>query len=240
MADDLLEEQIAYYRERAPEYDRWWHRTHQYELPPEKQAMWHREVAEVEALADDWVLAGGASPRVLEYASGTGLWTARLAPIASSVVAVDAAPETIAINRSKLEAAGMADRVGFVEADAFAWQPPAGEFDVVFFSFWLSHVPPDLFDAFWANVRRALRPGGRAILLDNRWNDGVYPSFERRPDEHDPVQVRTDLSSGATYRVVKLYYEPDELEQRLAGLGWDAHVAATERFFLVGWATPRA
>jgi hypothetical protein len=50
------------------------------------------------------------------------------------------------------------------------------------------------------------------------------------------VQVRDDLSSGSAYRIVKIYYEPAELEEKLAALGWRASITATDRFFVAGYA----
>jgi SAM-dependent methyltransferase len=231
MTSDLLAEQIAYYRERAPEYDRWWERSHQYQLPPEEEAIWRGEIEQLEATIDGW-LEGAPGRRVLELACGTGLWTVRLAAWADELTAVDAAPEAIEINRAKLAAPRA--RTRFVEADLFDWEPPAGAFDVVFFSFWVSHVPPQRFNEFWALVDRALTPDGVAIFIDNRWGDGIWPP---RDAPRGPVQTRTDLSSGRIYRVVKVYYEPDELAEKLDKIGWQPDVTATSRHFVMGRAT---
>lgn len=234
--EDLLAEQVAYYRARAPEYDNWWDRRAQYALDPEHERQWWAERGQLEDWVREWVGAAAGGPsRVLELACGTGNWTRVLAEVATSVTAVDASPEVIGIASGKLPSGAV---VRFVEADVFAWQPPPAAFDVVFFSFWLSHVPPSRFEEFWQEkVRPALAPGGRAVLIDNRWRDGVWPRADGlRPT--DPVQLRTDLSSGDAYRIVKVYYEPDELSERLAQLGWSATVHATGRFFIAGWATP--
>jgi demethylmenaquinone methyltransferase/2-methoxy-6-polyprenyl-1,4-benzoquinol methylase len=231
--DDLLAEQVAYYRARAPEYDSWWERRAQYVLDADRQARWHAERVELETLVDGW-LARASDGRMLELACGTGIWTQRLARHAREVLAVDAAPETIAIAREKVQHDA---KVQFVEADVFSWKPATpSTFDIVFFSFWLSHVPPDRFEKFWDLVQRALAPQGTAILIDNKWNDGVWPPVDERTSD-DFVQIRTDLSSGEPHRIVKVYYEPDELEQRLAALGWRADITSTDRFFVAGTAT---
>lgn len=230
--DPLLAEQIEYYRARAPQYDDWWERTHQYALEPELHDQWDKEKAELESRVDTWFddVRGG---RALELACGTGNWTRHLATLFSDVVAVDAAPETIAIARTKLpdNARGC---VRFVEADVFSWQPNE-QFDAVFFSFWISHVPPDRFESFWSMVRSALAPGGRVVFIDNAGHDGVWPP--EGSESQDPVQVRTDLNSGEVRRIVKIYYEPEELAQRLRTIGWTADVVATDRFFILGTAT---
>jgi demethylmenaquinone methyltransferase/2-methoxy-6-polyprenyl-1,4-benzoquinol methylase len=40
------------------------------------------------------------------------------------------------------------------------------------------------------------------------------------------------LRDGREFRIVKRYWEPDELRDRLAELGWVADVARTGRFFI--------
>jgi demethylmenaquinone methyltransferase/2-methoxy-6-polyprenyl-1,4-benzoquinol methylase len=227
--DELLAEQVAYYRARAPEFDRWWERTDQYTLDPELHAQWDADKRELTALVDGW-LAPFRGGRALDLASGTGIWTSRLAQHFGEVVAVDAAPEAIEIARAKLPPDA---NVRFVAADVFAWEPDS-EFDVVFFSFWVSHVPPDRFAAFWSLVGRALAPGGRAVFIDNKPRDGVWPPVA--PDADAFVELRTDLSSGVAHRIVKIYYEPEDLEERLAAFDWHATVTSTNRFFVAGFA----
>ena len=70
------------------------------------------------------------------------------------MTAVDASPEVIAINRERVRR----DNVEYVVADLFEWTPPS-TYDLVFMSFWLSHVPLARFDRFW--TKSAARDGGR-------------------------------------------------------------------------------
>jgi SAM-dependent methyltransferase len=216
--DDLLEEQIAYYRARAPEYDDWWFKTGRFERPPDVRRAWAVEVAELEAAVDAFDPRG----EVLELAAGTGLWTQRLVRTATSVTAVDASPEVLELNRERAASPGAP--VTYVVADLFAWEPDR-RFDVVFFSFWISHVPPGRFDAFWALVDRALAPGGRVYLIDNApptdWFDG------------EGGVTRRQLADGRAYDIVKVYWGPEDLRDRLAPLGWAADLRMGQ-FFLHG------
>jgi trans-aconitate methyltransferase len=61
---------------------------------------------------------------------------------ATRLVAVDASPEMLRLNREHVSD----PRVDYALADLFAWKPQ-GRFDFVFFGFWLSHVPRHLFDS---------------------------------------------------------------------------------------------
>jgi demethylmenaquinone methyltransferase/2-methoxy-6-polyprenyl-1,4-benzoquinol methylase len=95
----LLREQVEYYQARAAEYDQWFLREGRYDRGPAHRAQWFSEVAVVEAALQDALPSG----EVLELACGTGLWTQHLVKQHSRVVAIDASPEAIAINRERLQ-----------------------------------------------------------------------------------------------------------------------------------------
>jgi demethylmenaquinone methyltransferase/2-methoxy-6-polyprenyl-1,4-benzoquinol methylase len=171
----------------------------------------------------------------LELAGGTARWTERLAQTADHLTVVDSSPEVLEINRIRTARSD----VDYVVADLFAWVPESS-YDVVFFSFWLSHVPRQRCETFWSMVRSCLSPGGRVFFIDNH-SDPHVPETEFKdpyvlryaPDKH----VRR-LADGREYNVVKVMYEPDELAMLLTDFGWTADIEAT-RWFLFGSATPR-
>jgi demethylmenaquinone methyltransferase/2-methoxy-6-polyprenyl-1,4-benzoquinol methylase len=223
----LIDEQIAYYRARAAEYDAWWFRTGRFDRGEDNNAAWRADVAIVErAVADAVETARPAS--VLELACGTGLFTRHLAPRVAAVTAVDASPEVIDINRARLAAGN----VRYVEADLFAFEPDR-RYDCVFMSFWLSHVPHARFAAFWSMVRRALAPGGFAYLVDSAHDPTSTAANHPTPDRHAGIVTRR-LDDGREFRIVKVFWEPERLAARLAESGFDAYVAATPRYFIFG------
>ena len=226
---DLLAEQRAYYRARAPEYDEWWQRRGRYDRGDDDVAEWDRQIAVVDAALASF----GATGRVLELAGGTGWWTQRLARTADTLTVVDASEETLERNRARV---GRED-VDYVVADLFDWRP-ASTFDVVFFSFWLSHVPRHRFAGFWSLVRDCLAPGGRAFLIDNR-EDPTPGSSAKDPHilDYGPDLHHRRLADGSEWRVVKVMYEPDELETLIEAEGWGADIDAT-RWFIFGSAAP--
>ena len=228
--EEVLAEQRDFYRARAPGYDDWWQRRGRYDRGVDDRNEWDHQVSTVDAALSSFLACGD----VLELAGGTGWWTQRLAMTAERLTVVDASAETLAINRRRV---GRRD-VSYVVADLFAWLPQRS-YDVVFFSFWLSHVPRSRFSTFWSLVESRLAPGGRVFLIDNH-RDPLSPSdggdpyvVEYAPDLH----VRR-LDDGSTYRVVKVMYEPDELRRRLRTEGWTAHIDATG-WFIFGSARPQ-
>ncbi len=223
--EDLLAEQRSFYRARAPEYDEWWQRRGRYDRGQEQLLEWQQQVAAVEAALN----AFGPTGKVLELAGGTGWWTQRLAETADQLTVVDSSPEALALNRDRV---GRRD-VRYDAADLFDWRPDTS-YDVVFFSFWLSHVPRSRFGDFWSLVRTCLGPSGRVFLVDNRDDPMPGPSLK------DPyvieygtdLQLRT-LSDGSRYRVIKVMYEPGPLESLIAAEGWSVEIDAT-RWFIFG------
>jgi demethylmenaquinone methyltransferase/2-methoxy-6-polyprenyl-1,4-benzoquinol methylase len=237
--DDLVEEQIDYYRARAPEYDDWWLRIGRYEPTDDFGRRWEAGKHELE----DALRAFAPSGQVLELAAGTGNLTVALAAIEAidHITAVDSSEEALAIARTKVSDDA---RATFVPADLFTWRP-ARQFDVVAFGFWLSHVPPQRFEGFWELVRSALRPGGRVFFVDNTVPVEQAASANGRQTQtpwsqtwlDQGVSVRT-LADGREFRIVKRSWSPVDLEQELAALGWSARVREHQQLFISGEATP--
>jgi demethylmenaquinone methyltransferase/2-methoxy-6-polyprenyl-1,4-benzoquinol methylase len=197
--EQLLTEQVDYYRAVAPEY--------------EDNALPYDDGGELAAALD----AFGPTGSVLELACGPGVWTGQLLRHATDVTAVDASPEMIGIASGRVGD----DRVRFVRANIFDWRPDR-RYDVVFFGFWLSHVPLERFTSFWALVADCLEPGGRVFFVDDAY---------RTPDEliegESSSTILRRLRDGSAHRAVKVPHRAEELQERLARLGWRVQVQAT-------------
>jgi demethylmenaquinone methyltransferase/2-methoxy-6-polyprenyl-1,4-benzoquinol methylase len=149
------------------------------------------------------------------------------------VVGVDAAPEMRELALAKLRDAGKRNvelRVG----DLFTWQPER-DYDVVFFAFWLSHVPESHADRFWRSVHDALRPGGRFFLVDasRAVVEGNVVHAPRLPDRQSATELRR-LEDGREFRIVERPLDPDGLARDLREHGLDASFVETGEFFVYG------
>jgi demethylmenaquinone methyltransferase/2-methoxy-6-polyprenyl-1,4-benzoquinol methylase len=202
----LLEEQRAYYRAVAADYP-----DQGPDLPGGDEL--------IRAL-DAFQPTGS----VLELACGPGVWTGQLLRHATDVTAVDASPEMLAVAAARVGD----ERVRFVQADLLAWTPDR-RYDVVFFGFWLSHVPAERFASFWSLVADCLDPAGRVFFADDAY---------RTPDElvegPSSSTIRRRIPDGTAYRLVKVPYQPADLERRLRQLGWRIKVTPTAGPFYWG------
>jgi SAM-dependent methyltransferase len=246
-ADDLLDEQIDYYRARAPWYDDWWFRRGQYERHDEVAERWGEDLRAMLADFEGWI-ADEQPQRVLELAAGTGEFTRRLVAAGAKVTAVDASSEMHNASAQKLGSS--TTHVEYVTADLFAWRPDT-VYDAVVFGFWISHIPRGRWDQFWTLVHDSLAPGGRVWFCDNAppeqwWQKQVLSPpadpqilegdgrIDRTTDVHERV-----LPDGRTFKLVKRFYEPTELERDLAARAFDAAVYTTEWAFMMGRLTAR-
>lgn len=204
--DQLLGEQLAYYRALAADYL--------------EQALDLPGADELTAALDAFQPTGS----VLELACGPGVWTGQLLRYAADVTAVDGSPEMLALAAAR---AGR-DRVRFIQADLFTWRPDR-RYDVVFIGFWLSHVPAERFASFWSLVADCLKPDGRVFFADD-----AYRTQDELVAGPLSSTIRRQIPDGTAYRLVKVPHQPDDLETRLGELGWDIKVAATAGPFYWG------
>jgi SAM-dependent methyltransferase len=231
MEDDesLIKKQIEYYRARALEYDQWFLRTGRYDRGEDHRRQWFAEVDVVrEALA-----AQNPRGRILELACGTGLWTELLLSNADKIVAVDSSPEVLDLNRQRLRD----ERVEYIRADLFQWKP-TGLFDFIFFSFWLSHVPPSRFAPFWSMIGGALDQGGGVFFVDSLLTQ--QSTAKDHADLNRSGRAKRKLNNGLEFEIVKIFYEPGELTAKLRRLGWRGVINKTDNFFLYGVVAPDA
>ena len=218
-ADDAIDAQKRYYDLRAPDYLTI--------APSDRRASGTLEAATARALVDELRPEGD----VLEIACGPGVFTRELARHARSVTAVDASSEMLA--RSRAEVAH--EHVHYVEADIFEWRPDRS-YDLVFFAFWLSHVPPSRFDEFWRLVRLCVGDHGRVAFVDE--DDRGTGNDELRVLDGVPLARRT-LADGRQFDVIKLYWDPDELAASLDALDWAVNIRRVGDTFMVGVGSPR-
>ncbi|BAY66167.1 hypothetical protein NIES22_62800 [Calothrix brevissima NIES-22] len=222
LSESILQQQIAYYSARANEYDEWFYRLNRYNRGEELNQRWFKEVEIVKQA----LLQIGQPEKILELACGTGIWTQELLKIGNRITAIDASAEVIAINRSKLNS----PHIEYQQVDLFTWEPDA-EYDLVFFSFWLSHIPPELLISFLTKVYQSVRFGGRLLMIDSRFEPTSTANNHILNDDGSIYKNRK-LNDGQEFQIVKIFYQPDELQNHLSQVGFIADVKVTEHYFI--------
>jgi demethylmenaquinone methyltransferase/2-methoxy-6-polyprenyl-1,4-benzoquinol methylase len=207
MKATILHEQIEYYRARADEYD---------------QSI--ASGTEIFDLGKSILVKLGSFDRILELACGTGVWTETLLKMGKHVTALDAAPEMLDVAKKKLGETN----INYQQVDLFQWKPD-GEYDLVFFANWLSHVPPDALDEFLTRAVAAVRFGGSIAIVDQH-----APSDADKAIAKDVIYAKRPLQDGRQFTIIKAFYDLHELTLKLSGLGFDVAVDKfAEPFFLL-------
>jgi demethylmenaquinone methyltransferase/2-methoxy-6-polyprenyl-1,4-benzoquinol methylase len=193
MDDWILREQLRYYRERAAEYDA--------TVLSDDDATSDPQALELRAWPTKIMARLAPCEQALELACGTGIWTRSLLTVAQRILAVDASPEMLALNRAKV-----ADtRVRYQLADLFAWEAEA-PVDLAFAAFWFSHVPAERLAPMLAALRHTVLPGGQLCIIDEPETSPARP-----PAAEDPELERRELRDGRQFQIVKIYRSPQHL-----------------------------
>jgi demethylmenaquinone methyltransferase/2-methoxy-6-polyprenyl-1,4-benzoquinol methylase len=207
-----------YYAARAPEYDEFYGAERR---SPLDRAVFQADLDAATLWLDSLPIAG----EIVELAAGTGWWSTLLAS-KGQLWLYDVSDEVLDFARQKLMAHGMRAHIHIRDA----WAEPDRQVDVVFCGAWLSHVRRKRLPEFLAIVRRWLKPGGLFAFIDEAGDR----SFAETADEHEPRV----LNDGREFSIIKVYYEPAELESALSQAGFaSASVVKTSRVFLLGRAT---
>jgi len=225
-AADIDADMLAYYDARAPEYDDWYLRRGRYERGPIHDAAWNAELD----IAGRWLDALPIRGEIVELAAGTGWWSPLLAAKGElSLYDGNAAP----LDRARERLVAHQLRAHLHVRDA--WAEPDRQVDAIFTGFWLSHVPRARLDAFLALVHRWLKPGGVFAFIDSL--PDPQSSAADHPTPADDLSLRK-LDDGREFTIVKVFYEPAEMEDALGRAGFrNPKVTTTGRFFVTGVAT---
>lgn len=159
-----------------------------------------------------------AAERVLDVGCGCGETTREAARLASPgrALGVDLSAPMLAVARQRSQAEGLAN-VSFEQADAQVHPFPEQAFDLLLSRFGVMFFADRV--AAFANLRRALRPGGRLALLS--W---------QRPDQNEwMVAIRGALAAGRVLPGPPVggpgpfgLAEPDKVRRELAAAGFAA------------------
>jgi len=172
------------------------------------------------------LVAGSGSLRVLDIAAGHGLFGITIAQRnpRAEIVAVDWA-SVLTVATENARTAQVQDRHHTLAGDAFKVEFPNG-FDVALVTNFLHHFDPPSCTAFLAKIHRALKAGGRVVVLE------FVPNADR---VSPPIPARFSLTMLANTPAGDAY-TLSELTQQLEGAGFrnlSTHALPTPQLVLL-------
>jgi ubiquinone/menaquinone biosynthesis C-methylase UbiE len=180
-----------YYSKRAKEYEQIYHRD-----DPVRQS----ELAKIKNLMRN----SFKHKSVLEIACGTGYWTKTVAQTAKNITAIDKSVEMIQLSKAK------EIKAKFINDDAFSLKSVSDIFNAGLANFWFSHIHKSKIISFLDTFHKKLQKKSIIIMTDNVFNKDIGGELIKIHGDENTYKIRT-LSDGTTYRILKNYYNEEEL-----------------------------
>ena len=198
---ELRQQMLAYYNERAPEYDEAYTRGTGTASIPDPQ------VFKADARVLEGIVARVVHGRLMDLACGTAYWLPHYAGNCSSITLFDQSDRMLAEARSKASGLGILARCAFVHGDFFEHDFTRHSHDTVLVGFFLSHLTEAqervLFDA----LRTLLASAGRFLILDSAW------SPERAKFNSKVERQPRQLIDGTSFDIYKRYCDRDDISR---------------------------
>jgi len=166
---------------------------------------WHSHVTSGPAFARVldrliWLSSPEPTDTCVDLGAGTGFVTTALAPLVSSVLAVDLSAG-MAAALAERAAHDRLDNVSIEVSDLSRFQLPAASVDLVVSSYALHHLADGDKRALVARAARWLRPGGRLVIADMMFGRGA--SQRDRDILRQKVTALAAKGPGGWWRIAK-------------------------------------
>lgn len=212
METDLRRQMLAYYDQRAPEYEE------AFTLGTGTSSIKNPEVFKADGRLLPGIVRRFVRGRVMDLACGTAFWLPEYAPNCSQITLFDQSDRMLMEARAKVDRLGIVDRCVFVRGDLFEHAFEHDAYDTALVGFLLSHLTEDhervLFDA----LRTMLGTSGRFLIMDSAWTP--ERASVNRKVEH---QARR-LNDGTVFDIYKRYCDRDDIARWAAEYGVELHV----------------
>jgi len=192
---------LAYYDERAPEYEEAYTRGTGTTSIPDP------EVFKADARILAAVVAREVHGRVMDVACGTAYWLPLYAANCSHITLFDQSERMLAEARAKASAHGVLERCDFVRGDFLEHEFPSRPHDTALIGFLLSHLSEEEEDVLFDTLRNVLKPGGRFLILDSAW------SRERAMFNRKVERQARKLNDGTVFEIYKRYCDQEDISR---------------------------
>lgn len=216
-ADDMSTNLVAYYKNRAKEYEKIY-------FKPERQ----EDLKSATTILQE-IFAG---KQVLEIACGTGYWTEKIAERATSVFATD-------INETVIEVAKKKDwsgkQVSFELADIYCF-PDSNKYESLFGGFIWSHILLQDLDKFLSTINNLVYPGGTIVFMDNNFVEGSNLPVTKKDEQGNSYQTRK-LEDNTTHLVLKNFPTEIFLRHQLENFSGEVKFFNLAHYWIICYTT---
>jgi ubiquinone/menaquinone biosynthesis C-methylase UbiE len=189
---------------------------------PERQ----HDLKEIQARVADTL----KDQRVLELACGTGYWTERYAPVATSVLATDYNQAMLDVAQTKSFPTG---KVEFAMADIYDMTEAApGQFSTCFAGFFWSHVKRDEQTSLLQHLSKVAGKGTTLVLIDNNYVEGSSTTIARTDLEGNTFQLRMQ-EDGSRVEIIKNFPTDSALRKKFGSAVRDIRIFRNTYYWML-------
>ena len=200
MNNDVNSSMLEYYGQRAPEFDDVYLGGGPASIS-DPEAYRH----EVDVLSN--IIRLTCSGKLIDVACGTAFWLPHYAAQCSSITLFDQSGEMLRHAQARATTTGVTDDTTIISGDALDHDFGQDQFDTAIVAFLISHFTAEQEGRFFRAMRRALKPGGRIVILDSVWNDARAQTREK-----EGPQKRT-LADGREFTIYKKYFNKSDISE---------------------------
>ncbi|MBN1979854.1 MAG: class I SAM-dependent methyltransferase, partial [Anaerolineae bacterium] len=210
MDEQLVQEMLLYYDERAEEYDD----VYRGAGPAIRRYadQYQRNTAEVCEF-----VAGFGHGHLIDVACGTGFWVPHYARNCERFTFVDQSEGMLAGCRRRIEGLGLTDMSCFVQGNVFEVTLEPATYDCALVGFLLSHFAPEQEDAFFAKLKDILKPSAQVMIVDSYWSERRQAGGKKREGEQARI-----LNDGRAFTIYKKYFSESDIEEMLTRRNYSA------------------
>jgi len=202
---------LAYYDERAPEYEE------AYTLGTGTASITEPALFKAESLLLAGIVGQIVRGRMMDLACGTAYWLPHYARQCDHTTLFDQSHNMLAEARRKATRLGVVDRCDFIQGDFFDQEFGEHSYDTVLVGFFLSHLTEAQEMGLFEALRTMLKADGRFLILDSAW------SVERAKFNRKIERQARQLNDGTAFDIYKRYCDRDDIS------GWTAAYGVTLR-----------
>ena len=203
MDEQLVQEMLLYYDERAEEYD----------------DVYSGQGPAIRRYADKYqkntaqvceIVAGFGHGHLIDIACGTGFWAPHYAQNCERFTFVDQSEGMLAECKKRIEDLGLTSVSRFIQGNVFDVKLEPATYDCAMVGFLLSHFTQEQEDAFFQKLKAALKPAAQLMIVDSYWSERRKAGGKEREGEQERI-----LNDGRVFKIYKKYFVESDIEEML-------------------------
>ena len=198
MDDNVWQEMVSYYDERAREYDEIY--LGKGPAIPDPVA-YEKDVKKITEMVSTF-----GKDYLIDIGCGTGFWLPYYTPNCSPITLLDQSEKMLSECKRRVDKLRLKDKCHFVCGDFFKVNFEECLFESALAGFFISHITLEQEQLFFTKLKKLVKPNGQLMLIESAWS-----SKRQQYRKKEGMQERV-LNDGRKFGVYKRYFDKSDME----------------------------